>query len=306
MAEQFTKGGQQAWYHDDGYWGGYFHTYDHLQGENPYDQPHQVHIFIPRDYEISQEAYPVIYMNDGDTAFFPGGIQHKTWNMGKLLTRLYILNQIHKVILVGICPINRDYEYTHAPVWGRQWGGLKQYASYVANSVKGFVDNNYRTLSDPDHSMVLGSSHGGLAAFYTATRHPDKFRLVAALSPSFWVGLDSIDSIIDSSFTQLSLGLFGSLKDSTLLREGSNALQDPHHKLKIYLDWGLVREGGFHNSFIEERATVRGQEMRCLLVRDFGYQENKDLFVVEDPMGQHDEESWSGRMEYILPIFFGR
>ncbi|ACK65113.1 putative esterase [Rippkaea orientalis PCC 8801] len=306
MAEQFTKGGQEAWYHDRGHWAGYFHTYDRFRGENTEDEPHRLHIFVPRDYEISQEAYPVIYMNDGDTAFFPGGPENKTWNMGKLLTRLYVLNQIHKVILVGICPVNRDYEYTHAPVWGHQWGGLNQYANYVAKSVKGFVDRNYRTLSDPDHSMVLGSSHGGLAAFYTATRHPDQFHLVAALSPSFWVGLDSIDSLIDPSFNQLSLGLFGSLKNTDLLIEGSPALQDPDNKLKIYLDWGLIREGGEHNSFIEARATVRGREMRDLLINEFGYQENKDLFVVEDPIGQHSEESWSGRMESILPLFFGR
>ena len=39
--------------------------------------------------------------------------------------------------------------------------------------------------------MILGSSHGGLAAFYTATQYPEQFRCVAALSPSFWVGLDS-------------------------------------------------------------------------------------------------------------------
>ena len=49
-------------------------------------------------------------------------------------------------------------------------------------------------------------------------------------------------------------------------------LQNPHQRLKIYLDWGLVREGGFHNAFIEERATARGREMRELLVQDFGYQ----------------------------------
>ncbi len=301
MAEQFTKGGQECWFHDRGHWGGYFHTYDHFQVGSPNEQLRQVHVFLPRDYEVSQEAYPVIYMNDGHTAFFPGEPYNKTWNMAGILTRLYLSNQIRKVIVVAICPINRDYEYTHAPVWGKEWGGLEHYASYVAKDVKGFVDANYRTLSDPYNSMVLGSSHGGLAAFFTATRHPDKFRLVAALSPSFWVG---IDSTIDSSVLELSGNFFGSLEYSALLLEGSNTLRDPNTRLKIYLDWGLIREGGFHNSFIEERATARGREMRDLLMRDFGYRENEDLFIVEDPIGQHIEESWFGRMENVLRIFF--
>ncbi|GAB4237661.1 MAG: hypothetical protein Kow0049_23690 [Stanieria sp.] len=65
-----------------------------------------------------------------------------------------------------------------------------------------------------------------------------------------------------------------------------------------------MRKRGFHNKFIEERSTARGREMRELLIKNFDYQENKNLFVVEDAMGQHSEESWSGRMDNILKIFF--
>ena len=68
-------------------------------------------------------------MNDSHTAFFPEGLYNKTWNMAEILTLLYVSNQIHKVIVVTICPINRDYEYTHAPVWGQEWGVLEHYSS---------------------------------------------------------------------------------------------------------------------------------------------------------------------------------
>lgn len=302
MAEKFTKGGQEGWFHDRGYWGGFFHTYDNFQVGGEWDKPRKVHIFLPRNYEIGQENYPVIYMNDGDTAFFPGGAYHKTWNMAGILTRLYLGNQIRKVIVVAVCPLNRDYEYTHAPVKESDWGGLDNYSGYLAKSVKGFIDANYRTLPDAETSLILGSSHGGLAAFYTATKHPDRFRCVAALSPSFWVG---IDSTMDASLFALSGSFFGTLESSALLFEASETLKNPDKRLKIYLDWGLVREGGFHNSFIEERATVRGREMRDILVKDFGYRENENLFVVEDPTGEHTEESWSSRMENVLKIFFG-
>jgi hypothetical protein len=302
MAEKFTLGGQEAWFHDRGFWGGFFHTYDNFQVGGEGDKPRKVHIFLPRDYEVSQERYPVIYMNDGDTAFFPGGAYHKTWNLAGILSRLYLVSQIRKVIVVAICPINRDYEYTHAPVWDREWGGLHDYAYYLASAVKGFIDTHYRTLSEQEHNLILGSSHGGLAAFYTATQYPERFGCVAALSPSFWVGLDSL---VDLNLFKLSNSFFGSLEFSALLFTASNALQNPVQRLKIYLDWGLVREGGFHNEFIEERATARGREMQELLIKNFGYQENQNLFVVEDPIGQHTEESWSGRMEHILKIFFG-
>ncbi|MDJ0729366.1 MAG: alpha/beta hydrolase-fold protein [Crocosphaera sp.] len=302
MAEPFTIGGQNGWYHDQGHWAGYFHTYDQFKVVDTDNNPRTIHVFLPRDYEYSYEFYPVVYMNDGDTAFFFGGHYYKTWNMGQVLTRLYVTNQIRRVIVVAICPLDRNYEYTHAPIREANWGGLEDYSDYVASGVKGFIDDNYRTLSTPENSMVLGASHGGLAAFYTAIKHPDRFRCVAALSPSFWVG---IDSMIDPYFLDLSEDLLGTLEYSALIFAGLKTLQDPQLQPKIYLDWGLIREGGYHNSFIEARATVRGREMRDLLINKFDYRYNENLFVVEDPIGQHSEESWSGRMETVLQNFFG-
>ncbi|HEY9647481.1 MAG TPA: alpha/beta hydrolase-fold protein, partial [Chroococcidiopsis sp.] len=234
------------------------------------------------------------------TAFFPGGAYHKSWNFGTVLTRLYLRQQIHKLIVVAVCPVNRDYEYTHAPVWERQWGGLEDYSSYLAQTVKAFVDANYRTVPEPANTAIAGASHGGLAAFYSAGKHPDCFGQVIAMSPSFWVGLDSG---MELSLPNYSGPFYGELQSSSLLFETEEVLRS--RRLKIYLDWGLVREGGFHNEFIEERATARGREMRDLLIQKFGYREQEDLFVVEDRYGQHTEESWAERMEQALPLFFG-
>jgi predicted alpha/beta superfamily hydrolase len=297
MTYQFQAGDQVGWFHDQGHPGGVFHTYDGLKVAGPKDFPRKVHVFLPRDYEASQNHYPVIYMNDGDTAFFPGGVVYKSWYMADILSDLYARNQIRQVIVVAVCPLNRDREYTHAPVWDRPFGGLEGYATYLANPVKTFIDAQYRTLADPNNTMILGSSHGGLAAFYTATRYPDKFQLVGALSPSFWVGLDAVP--IGLPFAQ-------SLKSSALLKLARSTLQNSQKRLKIYLDWGLVRNGGFHNAFIEARATDRGREMQDLLLQAFGYRMNENLFVVEDPIGEHTEESWSRRMPNALKLFFGQ
>lgn len=297
MTYLFQAGDQAGWFHDQGHTGGFFHTYDGIKVAGPKDVPRKVHVFLPRDYEISQERYPVIYMNDGHTAFFPGGMVYKSWYMAEILSDLYARNQIRPVIVVGICPLNRDREYTHAPVWDRAFGGLEGYATYLANPVKTFIDSQYRTLKDPNNTMILGSSHGGLAAFYIAARHPDKFQLVGALSPSFWVGLDAVP--IGFPFAQM-------LKSSALLNITRDTLQNPKTRLKIYLDWGLIRNSGFHNAFIEARTTERGREMQELLVQEFGYQMNQDLFVVEDPIGDHTEESWARRMPHVLKLFFGQ
>jgi hypothetical protein len=66
------------------------------------------------------------------------------------------------------------------------------------------------------------------------------------------------------------------------------------------MDWGLVRTGGTHNSVIEEAATRRGKEMVGLLQSSFGYKEGSDLFWQEDPVGEHDEITWSRRLSPML------
>jgi hypothetical protein len=294
MAEEFGKGGQRAWFHDHGHWGGFFHTYDRLQlsgfGEY-FDQPRKVHVFIPRDYEISQDRYPVVYCNDGDNIFFADGVFGKSWQVAELLSRMYLRDQVQKLIVVAICPVDRTYEYSHVPHDG---GGLEDYGRYLAKGLKPFIDDNYRTQTD--QSLIVGSSRGGLAAFYAATQHPQQFPQVAALSPAFWLGLDQ--SASDAGGLDAAFRI--SLQHSALIFAATPVLMNPKLRPKIYLDWGLIADGDRH----EERAKIRGREMKQLLTNEFGYQENLNLFTIEDPIGKHDEESWGKRLEMILKIFF--
>jgi enterochelin esterase-like enzyme len=58
---------------------------------------------------------------------------------------------------------------------------------------------------------IIGSSHGGLAAFHMALSHPTIFGIAICMSPSFWAG---IDSLIGSSLTNY----FCSLETSNLIQ----------------------------------------------------------------------------------------
>ena len=279
--QPFFKGGQQGWYHDDGIEGGFFHTFDSFQVAGSADQPRKIHLFLPRYYEQSQQRYPVVYFNDGQTAFYKGGLGNRTLDIAQLVSKLYSAEQLQQVIVVAVSPLNRNIEYTHKPVAGQNCCGVEQYTQYMANAVKPFIDANYRTLRAPKDTLIAGASHGGLAAFYMAMRRPDAFGNVLSQSGSFWVGLDSA-----------ALGAFlKPLKTSALLKMAAATLNNAAVRPKIYLDWGLVRDGGFHNSFVEERATARGRELDQLLQENFGYVQNVNLKTVEDVAGVHDETS---------------
>lgn len=291
-AKPFTKGGQHAWFHDEGFSGGFFHTYDAFKVAGPNDQPRKVHVFVPRDYEVSGKRYGVVYMNDGQTAFWPGGAANKSWRVGQTMSTLHDGGKIQDVIIVAIHPLDRNVEYTHESfMWGYGCCGLKGYAGYLANYVKPWIDANYRTLPDARNTTIIGSSHGGLAAFYVAAVYPDKFGNAGCLSPSFWVGLDN------------PLFNGGPLSSSSLLRATRAGLSRTDHP-RFWIDWGLKRDGGEHNSVIEAGATRRGKEMVRLLQDSYGYQVGTSLHWWEDAVGGHDEDAWAYRFGLVMQKFY--
>jgi enterochelin esterase-like enzyme len=288
----FTLGGQQAWFHDEGDLYGFFHTYDAFAACGAQYAARKVHVFLPRPYEVSGRRYAVLYMHDGNTAFWPGGISGQAWEVARGMSSLVRARQVEPVIIVAVHPINRDREYTHQEAYpGRDCCGAQEYTDYLADCIKPFVDQHYRTIADASRTGVLGSSHGGLISFWAATRRPDAFRRAGALSPSFWVGLDPLNQQTPLSQSQLVMPVAGLLADAT------------RRPVRLWIDWGMVRSGGLHNSFIEERATVRGREMVELL-KGFGMVEQRDVFWVEDAQGAHDEASWARRFPEVMRALY--
>lgn len=80
----FMIDGQKCHFHEDnanGITSGHFHTYDHfhVSSEHP---TRKIHVFVPVNYLNAQgKRYPVLYMNDGETSFWRGGVANKSWDV---------------------------------------------------------------------------------------------------------------------------------------------------------------------------------------------------------------------------------
>jgi enterochelin esterase-like enzyme len=283
---------------DQGHSAGCFHRYDPFQTGSSVYPERRIDVFLPRDFDHHESRHPVLYLNDGQTAFFKPALGDQSWDVANTLGRLYEQGLIRPLIVVAIHPVNRAREYTHAHWSGQDCCGLESYTQLVAEIVKPLIDTTYHTLPEPPATMIAGSSHGGLAAFYMANRRPDVFGYSAALSPSFWVGVD------DAECYPLIKPLPNrALKHSQLLDAVKETLADHLRRPKLYFDWGLVRTGGLHNESIEERATARGREMVKLCQQEYSYSIGKDLIAYEDPDGEHNEHSWARRLPRVLEFF---
>jgi Putative esterase len=297
-SRDFSDSNRNFSVNDQGRPAGYFHIYEPFRPESSLYPERRIDVFLPRNYDSNDHRYPVLYMNDGHTAFFEPAIGDRSWGIANTLGALYERRLIRELIVVAMYPVNRAREYTHAHWCGPDCGGLESYTQCVAESIKPFVDRSYRTLPESRTTMIVGSSHGGLAAFYIANRRPYVFGYAGALSPSFWVGVDDAER-----FPLIKPLADRVLRDSQLLEAVKETLVAASRRPKLYLDWGLVRTGGLHNESIEERATARGREMVNLLQQEYAYKIDDDLVVYEDPAGEHNERSWARRMPRVLEFF---
>lgn len=307
MSQPIFKGGQRGWAHDEGHAHHRFHTWDALDVGSRFG-PRKVHVLLPREIDDPGRRFPTLYLHDGDAVFWPGGAVGKSWNVPGTLEGLRAAGRVEPLIVVAVHPVARDAEYTHVD-WAhgaRPFGRLPEHAAYLAHEVKGFIDAHYPTLPEARHTAVAGSSHGGLAAFYTAMVHPDAFGKAAAISPSFFSGLDSLRHGARAA----------SLADSALLRAAVATLSRRESRPVLWMSWGMKRTGGEHNSVVESLAAKRGAEMTALLRDRYGYQVQAfdgespvalgaDLFTWVDQVGGHDEEAWAWHLRLVLLAFYG-
>lgn len=94
-------------------------------------------------------------------------------------------------ILAGVCPRNRDGEYSPWPMepvfrgGGAFSGGADGYVERLVSQLLPLLRERYGLEECPARTGILGYSLGGLAALYAAYR-TDAFGLVGSLSSSLW------------------------------------------------------------------------------------------------------------------------
>ncbi|MBO0947467.1 alpha/beta hydrolase [Fibrella forsythiae] len=150
------------------------------------DRPRRVQIALPYDYETSGEAYPVLYINDGQNLLGEGE-GYGSWltecRLAQLATRKH-----HGVIVVAIdhAGEGRLREYTVEKVKPTLGEG-RTYLDFVVNTLKPAIDANFRTLSDAAHTGMGGSSLGGLITIWAGLLYPDVFGRWLVFSPALWI-----------------------------------------------------------------------------------------------------------------------
>ncbi|MGY3091253.1 putative alpha/beta superfamily hydrolase [Hymenobacter sp. UYAg731] len=148
----------------------------------------RVWLYLPPGYATSGRRYPVLYMQDGQNVFDAATSFAGEWGVDEALNLLAANGQDPTgCIVVAIDnSANRLDEYSpwNNPAYGGGQGDL--YVDFLVQTLKPYIDTNYRTLADRANTGIGGSSMGGLIATYAALREPAVFGKVASFSPAYW------------------------------------------------------------------------------------------------------------------------
>ena len=241
----------------------------HRQMEGEGIKPRDVIVWLPPSYEKAPERrYPVLYVHDGQNAFDPAtsswGVD---WGIDETADRLIREGKLQEILVVGIYnTVDRQPEYTDTPKG-------HAYMRFVIEKLKPFIDKEYRTRPDREHTAVMGSSMGGLIAFLLAWNYPQAFSQAACLSPAF------VDKEINVNVVPLVENYSGDSK-----------------KIRIYLDNGGV---GL-DSHLQPGCEAM---LRALQAKGFTMGENLEWY--RDPEVEHNERAWSKRVWRPLLFMYG-
>lgn len=162
----------------------------------PYlDKKRRVRVLLPKDYQTETEVhYPVIYFHDGQNVFYSS--ESYSGHSWKTIPAIKRNPDLPKMILVGIDNDegNRINEYTPWKITESplphdiNLGGKGyEYAEFVMDIVKPFMDKNYRTKSDKRHTAMIGSSLGANITSFMGIEYKDQIGGLGVFSLANWI-----------------------------------------------------------------------------------------------------------------------
>ena len=234
-------------------------------------------VWLPPGYEDNPDKrYRVIYMSDGENLFDPRiaswGVD---WGIDEAMMRGVANGDFEPAIVVGAwSSAQRGPEYS-------PWHGASDYADFLIDELMSRVDDEFRTLSGPENTFVMGSSMGGLLSYYLVKNHPDVFGACGCVSTHF----------------ALSPANMGQEDETTpyIVKDIAAGDSVPEH-VRFFFDYGTKT---LDSTYEADHAPVRDWLLGQGLV------EGKDFKMRKYEGEDHSERAWRARVSDQLDWLLG-
>lgn len=165
------------------------------------DTYRRIWIYLPPDYYLTDHSYKVLYMHDGQNVFDASTSFAGEWEVDETLNELFDDGDEGCIVVaIDNGAIDRLEEYCpwEVPAYDIEGHG-ELYISFIVETLKPFIDENFRTLPERQHTGLMGSSLGGLISHFGGFTHSDVFSRLGLFSPSYWISDSCFYLVEDSS-----------------------------------------------------------------------------------------------------------
>ena len=220
------------------------------------DRTRRIWLYLPPDYDVSDDLYPVIYMHDGQNIFDEAtsylGIE---WKVDETLNDL--AERGFKVPVVVAVDNGGNFRLDeYSPWYNTQYqsgGEGEAYIDFLTETLKPYIDQNYRTLTDRKNTGIMGSSMGGFISHYGLLKYQEVFSKSGNFSPAYFFS-DTVWMFTGEADKQFPLKIYQVAGD----QEGWTMVPDMLAMHDTLINLGFdetevftkVVEGGEHNELL--------------------------------------------------------
>lgn len=263
-----------------------------------------VWVWLPPEYDAARaKRFPVLYMHDGQNLFDKALTGYnQEWQMDEAIPRMVRQGDLRSWIVVGVQSPKSRYRGLFPEkilqllptefqkrVTDLEDGGPKgefagdAYLKFMVEVVKPRVDHEFRTLNGPEDTAVMGSSMGGLMAFYAMAEYPHVFGQAAAVSMHVGLAMSSEKGVDHDKFARDAADAFRKYLATSNMKPGVN---------RLYIDHGtgtLDGSYGPYSAALVPMLEAAGWKGPDFMFRTFAGAE-------------HNETAWAQRID--IPLAF--
>jgi predicted alpha/beta superfamily hydrolase len=167
----------------------------------------RVWVWLPDDYEHSEDDYSVLFMHDGQNVFKDSDATFGTcWSMIEAQSAI----ETPMIVVAiegqndGMKRFNEFSPWLNAQlsVWkGTNTGAGGQaddYLAFLVSTIVPDIHQRFRCKTNPAHNYLGGSSMGGFISLYAATKYEHVFSNYMAMSTATWFAHNELISCLNT------------------------------------------------------------------------------------------------------------
>jgi len=181
----------------------------------------RIWIYLPPEYENSQKRYPVLYMHDGQSLFAENLSYDGSWHVDTIIDKLFNNKKTEGVIIVAVDNAGKNRMREYNP-WEDMGGRGQLYSDFLIQTLKPYIDDSFRTMSQREYTGIMGSSMGGYISTYIALKNQDIFSKVGLLSPAYWLYTEQLNIFLKNALITKPMKIYLSVGTKEGDEERSN------------------------------------------------------------------------------------